>query len=209
MKRACLAPTEKKDSSLRPLKFDFIWINAILGSPANFLRAFCATAIFFVFMTGCSGPEGPMGPTGPRGYSGEAFSYSVIYDVYHEDWTGDENGYYVNLVVPEITDAIFYDGAVLVYRLFDIAPKSFNMLPYTYVDGTLTTIMDYNVFVGNIELMFKEVWDGVNDTLAPQDDMAFKVVIIEGIPLLSLKSMVDITDMEAVMAFTTPQQLVR
>ena len=40
-----------------------------------------------------------------------------------------------SLNVPEITDEIYYTGAVLVYKLIEIDPKSFNLLPYTYVDN--------------------------------------------------------------------------
>ena len=38
----------------------------------------------------------------------------------------------------------------------------------------------------------------VNDTPAPGDVMSFKVVIFEGIPLATLKTMVDVNDYNAV-----------
>jgi hypothetical protein len=159
--------------------------------------------IAFLFWQ-CEGPMGPEGPRGANGYDGAdgadgtAFSYSAIYDVEANDWFGNVNGYRVFLDVPEINEDIYYDGALLVYRLFEIEPYSFNMLPYTYVDNLLISYMDYDAYIGGIDLLFKEVYDGVNDTNAPENLMTFKVVIIDGIPLAKLKTMVDVSDYNAV-----------
>jgi hypothetical protein len=155
----------------------------------------------------CTGPTGPMGPEGPRGYDGvdgvdgTALAYSVLYDVYPEDWSGNVDGYRVYLDVPEITEDIYYTGAVLVYRLFETEPKSFNLLPYTYVDNALTIYMDFDAYVGGIDMIYKEVYDGLNDTYAPASLMTFKVMIIEGIPLATLKTMVNVNDFAAVSNF--------
>ncbi len=149
----------------------------------------------------CTGPVGPMGNDGLNGRDGmDGINYtqSAIYDINASDWGGDMNGYYVSMDVPEITEDIYYNGAVLVYRLFEIDPKSFNMLPYSYVDNTLTVYMDFDAYVGSIDLTYKEVLDGVNNTPAPSGMMSFKVVIIEGIPLAKLKNMVDVSDYSAV-----------
>jgi hypothetical protein len=152
---------------------------------------------------------GPMGPQGSDGADGTAFAYSVIYDVYPEDWAGDVDGFRVYLEVPEIDDDIYYTGAVLVYRLIEVDPKSFNLLPYTYVDNGLTVYMDFDAYVGGIDLIYKEVFEGVNDTYAPADFMAFKVLIIEGIPLASLKGMVNIHDVDAVTRFLKLENSIR
>ena len=149
----------------------------------------------------CTGPEGPMGPQGydgQDGLDGINYVHSVIYDVDPSDWSGDTDGYYAPLDIPEITNDIFYTGAVLVYRLIEIDPYSFNLLPYTYVDKTTTTSMDFDAYVGSITLIFKKVSDGVNDTQAPSNVMSFKVVIIEGIPLTTLKTLVNINNFAAV-----------
>jgi hypothetical protein len=145
-----------------------------------------------IMLTECKGPKGD------NGIDGINYTHSVIYDVPTSSWTGDTNGYRATLNVPEITDAIYYNGAVLVYRLIEISPKSFNMLPYTYVDNTFVTYMDYDVFVGSIDLILKEVDNGVNSTLVPEATMSFKVVIIEGLSLTGLKSIVDVKDYQAV-----------
>ena len=161
----------------------------------------CAFFLLALVLTRCTGPIGPMGNDGldgKDGIDGINFTHSVIYDINASDWVGDLNGYYVTIDVPEITDIIYYNGAVLVYKLFETAPKSFNMLPYSYVDNTLTVYMDFDAYVGSIDLTYKEVLGGVNNTPAPQGIMSFKVVIIEGIPLAKLRSMVDVSDYSAV-----------
>ncbi|HJZ40008.1 MAG TPA: hypothetical protein VJ203_06560 [Bacteroidales bacterium] len=161
----------------------------------------CSFLLLVLAFVTCTGPEGPMGPQGPQGFDGldgVSTTYSAIYDVDPSEWDGDIDGYVAFLDVPEITDDIYYDGAVLVYRLFESEPKSFNMLPYTYVDNALTVYMDFDAYVGSIDLIYKEVFDGVNDTFAPESIMSFKVVIIEGIPLAVLKTMVDVSDFDAV-----------
>ena len=149
----------------------------------------------------CEGPRGPRGfdgNDGLDGLNGEAFAYSVIYDVDPFEWEGDFDGYGTFLNVPEITEDIYYDGAVLVYRLIEIEPKSFNSVPYTYVDNVFTIYLDFDAYVGGLELIYKEILDGANETFAPEDVMSFKIVIVEGIPLATLKGMVDINDFDAV-----------
>lgn len=158
----------------------------------------------------CTGPEGPMGPKGNdgqdglnglNGVDGINYTHSVIYDVEASEWTGDINGYDAWLDVPEITEDIYYEGAVLVYRLIeDLDPKSFNLLPYTYVDNALIIYMDYDAYIGGIDLIYKEVYDGVNDTPEMAGLMSFKILIIEGLSLAELKDMVNINDIAAVLS---------
>ncbi len=175
-------------------------------STGRLIRIF-SFAFLTILLVQCSGPEGPMGPQGPQGYDGidgadgTAYAYSVIYDVEATEWEGDASGYRAWLDVPEITDDIYYEGAVLVYRLIETEPKSFNLLPYTYVDDALFIYMDFDAYVGGIDLIYKEVFEGVNDTFAPSTLMSFKVLIIEGIPLASLKGKVNVSDFGAVTKF--------
>jgi len=58
--------------------------------------------------------------------------------------------------------------------------------------------MDLDAYVGSIDLINKVVFDGVNDTPAPFNIMSFKVLIIEGIPLSTLKGLVDVSNYGAV-----------
>ncbi len=174
-------------------------INRLQFSSGKF--RLCSLLILMAIFSRCSGPEGPAGPPGQNGQDGLDginYTHSVIYDVNASEWSGNADGYSVSLDVPEITDDIYYTGAVLVYRLIETDPKSFNLLPYTYVDNTLTIYLDFDVYVGSINLLYKEVLDGVNDTPEPTDLMSFKVVIIEGIQLEALKKMVNVNDLAAV-----------
>jgi hypothetical protein len=162
--------------------------------------------LLMVLAVQCTGPEGPMGPKGEdgldglNGVDGINYTHSVIYDVDASEWVGDVNGYDAWLDVPEITEDIYYEGAVLVYRLVEnLDPKSFNLLPYTYVDNALTVYMDFDAYVGGIDLIYKEVYEGVNDTPEITGLMSFKIVIIEGVPLAQLKTMVDVSNLAAVL----------
>jgi hypothetical protein len=161
---------------------------------------FCSFFLLMIIFVQCLGPRGEDGLDGLDGIN---YTQSVIYDVDPSEWIGDTDGYNVSLDIPEITDDIYYNGAVLVYRLVEIQPKSFNLLPYTYVDNNLTIYMDFDAYVGSIDLMYKEVVSEVNDTPAPADIMSFKVVIIEGVSLATLKTRVDVTDFAAVSKYFT------
>lgn len=155
----------------------------------------CPFVLLMLLFSQCTGPEGPPGNDGLDGIN---FTHSVIYDIDPSEWVGDVNGYDALIDVPEITDDIYYNGAVLVYRLIETEPKSFNLLPYTYVDNTLIVYMDFDAYVGSIDLIYKEVFDGVNDTPVLANIMSFKVLIIEGIHLATLKGLVDVSDYRAV-----------
>jgi hypothetical protein len=168
---------------------------------ASKLVRICSFLTLMALLVQCVGQEGPMGPQGydgQDGLDGINYTHTVIYDVDPSEWIGNADGYSVSLNVPEITDDIYYTGAVLVYRLIEIEPKSFNLLPYTYVDNDLITYMDFDAYVGSIDLIYKEVVGGVNDTPAPANIMSFKIVIIEGTPLAKIKTMVNINDFAAV-----------
>jgi hypothetical protein len=155
----------------------------------------CSYFLLIAVLTNCTGPEGPMGPPGVDGIN---YTHSFIQDIDPGDWSGDVDGYTVALDVPEITEDIYSNGAVLVYRLIEIEPKSFNLLPYTFVDNALSSYMDCDIFVGSINIYFKEVYEGMNDTPAPGEIWTYKVVIIEGISLATLKTMVSVNDYNAV-----------
>jgi len=157
----------------------------------TFMFVLFSTAII---LAGCRGDEGPMGP---RGQDGNANVSSVQYNVPPENWSGDFDGYTAILNVPEITADIYNNGAVLVYRMID-ENSSFNMLPYTAVDTTSITNLDFDVFVGEIDLFLRYTDNGINDTSRPTVNFAFKVVIIEGIPLAALKKQVNTADYRAV-----------
>jgi hypothetical protein len=164
------------------------------------MRGFSCFLLLAV-LAGCIQDDGPMRPPGndgQNGLDGINYTHSVIYDIDPSDWIGNVDGYNTVIDIPEITDDIYYNGAVLVYRLNETEPKSFNLLPYTYVDNALSVYMDFDAYVGSMNLIYKEVFDGLNDTPAPDNIMSFKIVIIEGISLATLKTRVNINDYAAV-----------
>jgi hypothetical protein len=180
-----------------------------------------------ILLTGCKGDDGPMGPAGPRGEqgiqgekgtqgekgaqgaqgipggSGTTNVHSVQYVVAPADWTGDKNGYWATLIVKEITSGIYDSGAVLVYQLNEDDPenKYFNMLPYTWVNDSSVEYMDFNVYVGKIEISIKWVDGGKNSSEAPAGDYIFKIVIIEGTQLSVLKNEVNVSNYKAVVKY--------
>lgn len=173
----------------------------------EFLRIFkyLGLVILTVLFTNCQGDEGPMGPSGPRGEKGQdgapgiANVYTTIYDVNPGDWNGNVDGYTVSLVVPEINSVIYQQGAVLVYRLFENSTdKSFNMLPYTWIDNNLTEYMDFDVYIGKLEIKYKWVDNGINNTDAPKETFSFKVVIIEGTMISTMKQKINISNFNEV-----------
>ena len=145
--------------------------------------------------------EGEPGPQGQRGDNADATT--IVIDVEPQDWIGNINGYSTTLYMPEINQDIFINGAVLVYCLNEenTSQQNFNMLTYTYIDGSSFEYMDFEAYIGKIEVRIKWVDNGVNTTLAPSQDYAFKVVVIQGISLSVLKSEVSVNNYEATMRF--------
>ena len=58
--------------------------------------------------------------------------------------------------------------------------------------------MEPDAYVGSIDLIYTEVFDGVKDTHVPVNIMSFNVLFIEGIPLATLKGLVDVSDYVAI-----------
>ena len=94
-------------------------------------------------------------------------------------------------------------GVVLVYSLNNegSSDQNFNMLPYTYVDGSSFEYMDYEAYIGKVIVRIKWVDNGVNTTKAPTQNYAFKVVVIQGIKLSVLKSEVVLSNYQATMKY--------
>lgn len=157
------------------------------------------SAIFFV--VSC---EGPQGEEGPQGKDGNANVNSLIFDAQPNNWKGDTNGYRVTMDIPEIDEKIYTDGTVLIYMLTNeqLPNKSFNKLPYTFIDNNFIEYMDYNVYIGSIEITMRQVENDTNKTQLPGSAMAFKILIIEGTPLSVLKTKVDINNYNAVLAYS-------
>ena len=160
------------------------------------------TAICFLSILGtsCIGPRGYDGIDGEDGKDGIANVGVAIYDVNPSDWEGNVDGFKTILEVPEITEEVFYNGAVLVYilRNEDSDNKSFNQLPYSWLNNNNTEYMDFDTYIERIEITLRWVDDFVNTTEAPKGGYTFKVLIIEGTPLSVLQTQVDLNNSQAV-----------
>jgi hypothetical protein len=140
---------------------------------------------------------------GPRGEDGNANVRSAVFDIDASKWHGNVDGFVTTLELPEITNDIYENGAVLVYMLKkeNTADQSFNQLPYTFLDNNTTEYMDFDAFIGSINITLRWVDNGVNNTETPKDPYTFKVILIEGTPLSVLKMKTDISNPDAVMSY--------
>jgi hypothetical protein len=168
-------------------------------------RIFNLTALLFcVIIYSCVGHKGDDGMNGFDGRDGRDANVGVaIYDIEPNDWVGDENGYVTTLIVPEITEDIYYEGAVLVYMFRDEASeyKSFNQLPYTWLDNNITEYIDFDAYISEIDITLRWVDNGVNSTEAPTGLYTFKVVVIEGYTLSVLDKQFDLTNSQMVLDY--------
>jgi len=165
---------------------------------------FTFLALFFlVFSVSCIGPRGYDGIDGHDGRDGISDIGVVIYDIRPSDWNGNIDGFTASLNVPEITEDIIYNGAVLVYRLRNEGTKdmSFNQLPYTWLNNYNTEYMDFDAYVGRIDITLRWVDEFVNNTQAPKEKQSYKILVIEGTPLSVIEGKTDISNPENVIEF--------
>jgi hypothetical protein len=148
----------------------------------------------------CIGPKGYDGIDGQDGISDVGVA---IYDIEPSAWDGNIDGFTTSLIVPELTENIYVNGAVLVYMLRNEGSdeQSFNQLPYTWLNNSTTEYIDFDAFMGRIDITFRWVDDGANNTEAPKGLYTFKVIIIEGTPLSVLQTKTDISDPEEVITY--------
>ena len=161
---------------------------------------FFSTFFVLALSYSCVGPKGEDGIDGRDGYANVG---SAIYDVAPSKWFGNIDGFTTTLNVPELTEDIYYNGAVLVYILKNesTADESFNLLPYTWLYNSNAEYMDYDAFIGRIDITLRWVDNGVNDTEAPGDYYTFKVIVIAGTPLSMLETETDISNPDAVINY--------
>jgi len=172
-----------------------------MNQKIKFLKKYFSIALI-IFIISCEGEQGPMGPMGPKGDKGEpgiSDIISVTYEVKSDAWEGNTNGYSVSLYVPEITNAVFQNGAVLIYLINeDKSPVTSNLLPYTWMDGVYTEYMDADIYVNGITIFFRWINNGVNSTKRPNSKFVYKIVIFEGTPISTLKSFLNISSLNDV-----------
>lgn len=101
-------------------------------------------------------------------------AFSAVYTIQPGDWTTDNNGlsYTAQLNVPEINDALYQNGAVLVYLSFS-GTNYYEAIPEVF-DGIAYGAIHSNGYVGvDISAVSGELID------RPSQSISAKVVIIK------------------------------
>lgn len=91
-------------------------------------------------LTGPEGPPGPAGPEGPRGQVGPPGPSSgasfLVGEVTQADWLPFGSGVTARVLDPRITQAVFDEGSVQVFRLTLVAGQT-GWYPLPHQQGTL------------------------------------------------------------------------
>ena len=114
------------------------------------------------------GPQGPQGPPGPGTLSSE------YHQVGFDDWElEDSTIFFTALEVPELTQEVLENGAVMVYM--QEGDDFYTQLPVTFFLGdTLTVSMEVNL---SIETVFI-TWNNSRVTDVGPGEFTFRVVVI-------------------------------
>jgi hypothetical protein len=112
---------------------------------------------------------------------------SVQWDIQTEDWYSDDNGvsYAASADLPELTDAIFDHGAVLVYLSFDdniyeALPEVFDGIAYGAIHSPGALTVDMHAVDGSA-------------ISAPSGLIYAKVILIDA-PIIAMHPDLDLTD---------------
>ncbi len=165
-------------------------------------------SLSLAFILTFSACEGPMGPSGPRGLDGmdgtggNTGMKTVFFNMAMQDWTptGDKGRWFYSLQMPEVTQDVVDNGAVLCYRRNIInGIETFEAMPVTTLieeNGVLfSNEIWYSHYNGYIDF---DWWDShPTEPLSPGYDMYFKIVILYPMYAYKLKN-VDVNDYQAV-----------
>lgn len=118
---------------------------------------------------------------GPKGEDGISDIYTIQFEVFPEEWTGNKDGYTAILNVPEIDNEVFNNGATLLYVLEeDFSPKFYYQIPNTHIKDSLVTYMDVEYETGKAIIYYRQVNGFVNVTKKPDWTFVFKLIIMKG-----------------------------
>lgn len=136
-----------------------------------------------ILITGCTkeGPEGPQGPPGEDGKDGNANVVSITKTIGTNDWSPEGTAevdllYYVEISIPEITNSIVQDGLVVVFAS-EPSSGTFIALPMTILGSYFHTTYSYAFQLGKVVI---EVQDSDMNTYRPENNIEFKIVVIDG-----------------------------
>ncbi|HRO47025.1 hypothetical protein [Agriterribacter sp.] len=119
-------------------------------------------------------------------------AFSAVYDIAPGDWTTTNSGlsYSAELDVPELDNAIYQDGAVLVYLSFsgtsyyEALPQVFDGITYGAIHGNGYISIDISALSGN-------------PVDPPGQSVSAKIILIDA-TRLALRRDVNLSDMQAV-----------
>ena len=160
------------------------------------------TGLLLIVIMGFTACEGPMGPEGPMGRDGrdgkngingmDAIStewWNIEYEIKQSDWVlvglpGAVGSYYKCIFdVDELTEDIYYDGAIISYYQFvdDAGDWVQTALPYTYYgrdnpQGDFSVQYSYDVTVKSIA--FKVAYSDFQTQLPPPESCIFKLTLL-------------------------------
>ncbi len=161
---------------------------------------------FILVFVACEGPAGPRGYDGYDGRDGRdgvPGMETIFFEMYQNDWfaSSDQFGrWFYTINMPEITEDVVNNGAVLCYRRANIPEyEAFEAMPITTLireDGIqFTNELWYSHSVGKLDI---DWWDShPTDPIAPGYDMYFKIVILHPSSINKLDG-VDVNDYNAV-----------
>ena len=150
--------------------------------------------IVIMGFTACEGPMGPMGRDGRDGRDGadayETQWWNIEYEIRQSDWVlvglpNTVGSYYKCIIndVDELTEDVYYDGAIICYYQFvdDAGDWVQTALPYTYYDrenpqGDFSVQYSYDVTVGSIA--FKLAYSDFQTLIPPPVSCVFKLTLI-------------------------------
>lgn len=118
-------------------------------------------------------------------------AFGTVYDIKATDWSSSDNGlsYAVTFDVPELSDAIFDHGAVIVYlsfvdNVYEALPEVYDGIAYGSVHGPGTVTVDMQAVDGG--------------TITPPDGEIYAKVVLIDATALSLHPGINLKDYNTV-----------
>ena len=93
-------------------------------------------AAIAVVAQSCEGPTGPEGPMGPAGPAGKMVYIQKDFKVYPNDWFFEEDTYYCEIELPELTNTICETASFNVYYYLGDYQKQLPFIQYESEPGS-------------------------------------------------------------------------
>lgn len=153
--------------------------------------------VMFALMTSCKGDPGPVGPQGPQGDPGNSnvTMVNVSFTVADAGIDVSSQGFF-DVNVPEITQGIVDDGAVLVFTENIAGNGQWIAMPFTVITGGNSYSYNFWYELTNVHFFYQTT--ASSWFLSGSFVLNYRIFIFEVPPSITI---VDITDYEAVKAY--------